>query len=245
MTLASTGSGDAEPLPAPAGSERHILRVQEDLWMQALRMAGVVEAALTLSVTALIHGRPELAAEVKVREREIDRQEVSIESECLRVLALYEPVASDFRRVLTVMRVNRDLERISDLAARVAKRASKLTVDPAPLPLPEPLEALATGALDSVRHALDALAKSDAASARAVIAGDRQIDQHRRTVRRGLTESIRQDPARVEDWLRLLDIARHLERIGDHATSIAESVVYLHEGRIIRHAEGRRKGEPG
>ena len=83
------------------------------------------------------------------------------------MLALYEPVASDFRRVLTVLRVNRDLERISDLAARIAKRAAKLTVEPCPLPIPEPLESLASEALDALRKALDSLSKCDAVSARA------------------------------------------------------------------------------
>ncbi len=235
--MTASGKGEPEPGSIVPGSDRHILRAQEDLWIDALRMAGVVESALTLSVTALCNGRPELAAEVKVREREIDRQEVGIERECLRVLALYEPVASDFRRVLTVLRVNRDLERISDLAARIAKRASKLSVDPSPVVIPETMDLLATGALDAVRSVLDALAKSDAGLARSVIAGDRQIDQWRQTVRAGLKASIRRDPAHVDDWLRLLDIARHLERVGDHAASIAEAVVYLNEGQIIRHSE--------
>ncbi|MCA1686032.1 MAG: phosphate transport system regulatory protein PhoU, partial [Planctomycetia bacterium] len=202
--MTSTGSSEGAR-PAAAGPERHILRAQEDLWVEALRMAGVVEATLTLSVTALCHGRPDLAAEVKIREREVDRREVVIERECLRVLALYEPVASDFRRVLTVLRVNRDLERISDLAARIAKRSRKLSADPTPLPIPEPLESLAAEALEAVRHALDALAKSDAVAARSVVAGDRNIDRARRIVRDGLTESIRLEPGRLDDWLRLLD----------------------------------------
>ncbi len=246
-TLGTSKGGESEPRPSPVAggtSERHILRVQEDLWVESLRMAGVVESALTLSVTALCHGRPDLVVEVKVREREIDRQEVRIERECLRVLALYEPVASDFRRVLTVLRVNRELERISDLAARIAKRARKLSIPPNPVPIPEPLESLATAALDAVRQALDALTKSDAQEARAVIAGDRQVDEQRRTVRDGLTESIRREPGRVEDWLRLIDIARHLERVGDHAVSIAEAVIYLNEGQIIRHSEREGK-KPG
>jgi phosphate transport system protein len=234
VSTSTTGSGGSPT------QERHVLRAQEDLWVEALRMAGVVEAALSLSVTALCNGRPELVAEVKGREREIDRQEVAIERECLRVLALYEPVASDFRRVLTVLRVNRDLERISDLAARVAKRAGKLSVKPTPPPIPEALETLANEVLDAVRLALDALTKSHAESARAVILGDRRIDGLRKTVRDGLTESIRRDPERVEDWLRLMDISRHLERVGDHAAGIAEAVVYLNEGQIIRHEERRK-----
>src|SRR4051812_27264134 len=239
MIVAPSGSDKSGPAPvASAGSERHILQVQEDLWIEALRMAGVVEAALTLRVRAWGTGGPELAAEVRVRGRGIDRREVAIERECMRVLALYEPVASDFRRVLTVLRVNRDLERIGDLAARIAKRAKKLAAGPGPLPIPKALEGLAEAALVAVRDALDALARSDAGTGRTVIAGDRRLDQSRRTVRAGLIESIRRDPGRVEDWLRLIDIARHLERVGDHAASIAEAVIYLKEGEIIRHVGG-------
>jgi phosphate transport system protein len=219
--------------------DRHVLRAQEDLWADALGQAAAVESAFALSVTALCHHRPELAAEVKASEREIDRREIAIERECMRVLALYEPMASDFRRVLTVLRVNHDLERISDLAARIAKRAKKLATGPSPLPIPEALEELAEAALGAVRDALDALARSDARTGRTVIAGDRRLDQSRRTVRAGLTDSIRRNPERVEDWLRLIDIARHLERVGDHAASIAEAVVYLKEGEIIRHVGGR------
>ena len=106
--------------PGSPRTERAILKVQDDLWAEALRLAAVVELTFAASVTALCHHRPELAAEVKAGEREIDRREVAIEKDCLRVLALYEPVASDFRRVLTILRVNRDLERIGDLAARIA-----------------------------------------------------------------------------------------------------------------------------
>lgn len=214
--------------------DRHVLRAQEDLWAEALRLAAIVESALDLSVTALCHHRPELADSVKASEREIDRREVAIERECLRILALYEPVASDFRRMLTVLRINRDLERIGDLAARIAKRSKKLALVANPLTIPEALEELAEGAVAAVRAALDALVKVDAESGRIVIAGDRRLDQYRRTVREGLKDSIKDAPGRVEEWLLLLDIARHLERVGDHASGIAQAVVYLKEGQIIR-----------
>src|SRR3954447_21558480 len=129
--------------PGPSTTERHVLKVQDNLWADALGLAAVVESALSLSVTALCHHRPELAADVKAIEREIDSREVAIERECLRVLALYEPVATDFRRVLTVLRVNRELERIGDLAVRIAKRAKKLARRPTPVTIPELLESLA------------------------------------------------------------------------------------------------------
>jgi phosphate transport system protein len=247
MSLTSCDGERAMPIeteevsrgPIGPTPDRYVLRVYEELWAKALGLAAVVESALALSVTALCSHRPELAAEVKASERQIDRREVRIEAECMRVLALYEPAASDFRRVLTVLRVNRNLERIGDLAVRIAKRARKLAGGPAPLAIPEPLEALAEGALDAVRDALDALARSDAEAGRAMIAGDRRLDEYQRTVRAGLKESIRREPDRVDDWLRLIDIARHLERVGDHAAGIAEAVVYLKEGQIIRHQRSR------
>jgi phosphate transport system protein len=221
-----------DPNDAP---NRHIRKIQDNLWADALGLAAVVESTVATSIKALCHHRPDLAAEVKANEREIDRREVAIESECLRILALYEPVASDFRRVLTVLRINRDLERLGDLAARIAKHARKLAARPSPVAIPERLEALADAAMLAVAGALDALVNADAQSGRSVIAGDPQLDNLRRIVRGELKEAIRRDVDRVDDWLRLMDVARHLERVGDHAVSIAEAVVYMKEGQIIRH----------
>jgi len=230
--------------PRQSAADRRVLKAQDDLWADALSLAAVVESAFVASVTALSHHRPELAAGVKASEREIDRREIAIEGECMRVLALYEPVASDFRRVLTVLRVNRDLERIGDLSARIAKRAKKLARGPSPVALPEALAALAEGAMLSVQAALDSLARSDAQSGRRVITEDRRLDEYRRKVRAELKEAIRRDVDRVEDWLHLMDVARHLERAGDHAASIAEAVVYMKEGQIIRHAGAARAHGP-
>jgi phosphate transport system protein len=216
-----------------------MIRAYDHLWAQALKLATVVETALTKSVTALCEHRPELAAGVKATEREIDRSEVEIEQECLRILALYEPVASDLRRVLAILRINSDLERIGDLAARIAKRVKKLAGYPDPPSLPETSQLLAQGALVAVRASLAALVKGDAKQARKVIAGDRVLNRYRREVNEGLKESIRRDPGRIEIWLRLNDIARDLERIGDRAAGIAESVIYLQEGHIVRHIGSR------
>ena len=220
--------------------DHHALRVQEDLWADSLRMAAVVEAAFALSLRALCDGRPDLAAEVKEHEKDIDRRELAIESECLRVLALYQPVACDLRRVLTILRINRDLERIGDLAARIAKRVKRMAKEGGSIPIPAPLEALATAASSAVHDALDALVRSDAEAARSVLSRDRQIDQQRRTVLKALKASLVIEPGRVEGWLRLMNVARNLERVGDHAAHIAEAVVYLREGRLIRHAEEPR-----
>ena len=239
--MPSLDDGEDSPPPSLKIGDRYTLRVQEELWTESLRMASIVETALVLSVRALCDGRPELVSEVKAHEKDIDRREVAIERECLRVLVRYEPVASDLRRVLTILRINRDLERIGDLSARIAKRVKRMAKDSGPIPISAPLETLANGAANSLHNALDALVRCDAQSARLVLSCDHQIDKHRRTVLKSLKASLVGDPERVDVWLRLMNIARNLERVGDHAVHIAESVVYLKEGRLIRHAEGLRE----
>lgn len=219
---------------------RHFLRDMEGLWGGILKLAAIVEETLNRSVRALCDGRADLAAEVRGEELTVDRWEVQIERECLKVLALHQPVASDLRRVAAVLRINSDLERLGDLARHIAKRVKKLSADPHAFPIPEQLESMAMEALAQVRDSLDALTKSDADLARTVIAGDSGIDRHYRVVLKDLKQQIRRDPERIDDWLRLINTARNLERIADHATNIAEAVVYLKEGDIIRHIGERR-----
>ena len=220
---------------------RHFLRDMEGLWAGIFRLAGVVEDSLTRCVRALCEGTPELLEEVRREERAIDRWEVQIERDCLKILALHQPVASDLRRVAVVLRMNSDLERLGDLSDHIAKRIKKLMAkDPYVFPIPQPLQAMATEALNQVHRSLDALAKNDGALARGIIADDRRVDRLYRSVLKELKQEIRRDPERLDTWLRLINTARNLERVADHATNIAESVVYLKEGDIIRHvASGR------
>jgi phosphate transport system protein len=215
---------------------RHFLRDMEGLWTRVLKQAAVVEEALNTSVRALCDGRADLAAGVKIGDQAIDRWEILIERDCLRVLALHQPVASDLRRIAVVLRINNDLERMADLARHIAKRAKKLAGAQPPTAIPEELESMAVEALAQVRDSLDALIKGDADLARRVIGGDRRIDRHQRLVRKGLKGAIRRDPDRLNTWLRLINTARNLERVADHATNIAEAVIYLKEGDIVRHS---------
>jgi phosphate transport system protein len=220
---------------------RHFLRDMECLWSEILKLAAVVESALGTSIRALCDGRADLAAEVRGGENAIDRWEVRIEQQCLKILALHQPVASDLRRVAAVLKINSDLERMADLAAHIAKRAKKLAAAADVVPIPQELEAMAMEAMASVHDSLDALIKGDADLARTVIAADRHIDRHRRAVLKQLKQAVRENPDRVSTWLRLINTARNLERVADHATNIAEAVVYLKEGSIIRHV-GDRSG---
>ena len=214
---------------------RHFVRDLEGLWAGVLKLAAVVEDALNRSVRALCDGRPDLADEVQGEERTVDRWEVQLERDCLKVLALHQPVASDLRRVAAVLKINGDLERISDLALNIARRVRKLAKDTASFPIPQELETMALETLEQVRDCLDALTKSDAGLARAVIASDGRIDRHYRLVLKELKDEIRRDPDRLNTWLRLINTARNLERVADHATNIAEAVIYFREGDIIRH----------
>jgi phosphate transport system protein len=218
---------------------RSFLRDMESLWAEVLKLAAVVEDALNQSIHALCDGRVELAEELKHRKRTMDRWEVQIERECVRVLALHQPVASDLRRVTTVLKINGDLERLCDLARHIAKRVKKLTGHPDAFPIPQPLENLALSALSQIRDSLDALTQSNVARAQTVIAADRQVDLDYHAVQRQLKIEIVRNPERINTWLRLVNTARNLERIANHAAKIAESVIYLKEGDIMRHQPDR------
>jgi phosphate transport system protein len=218
---------------------RSFLRDMESLWSEVLKLAAVVEDALNQSIHALCDGRVELAEELKHRKRAMDRWEVQIERECVRVLALHQPVASDLRRVTTVLKINGDLERLCDLARHIAKRVKKLTGHPDAFPIPQPLENLALSALSQIRDSLDALTQSNVARAQTVIAADRQVDLDYHAVQRQLKIEIVRNPERINTWLRLVNTARNLERIANHAAKIAESVIYLKEGDILRHQPDR------
>ena len=235
QTTGTTTGWDAERVTLG----RHFLRDMEGLWGSVLRMSAVVESALTTSVRALVDGRADLAEEVFGGERQINRSDVQVEHECLRMLALHQPVASDLRRVATALRINGDLERMGDLADHIARRARKLARPARPVAIPPSLEGLALEVLTQVRAAFDALARDDADGARGLIAADARVDRARQAVLRELKQSIRAEPDRVNTWLRLINTARNLERVADHATNIAEAIVYLKEGEIIRHGPGR------
>ena len=165
----------------------------------------------------------------------MDRWEVQIERECVRVLALHQPVASDLRRVATVLKINGDLERLADLARHIAKRIKKLSTDPQAFPIPQLLENLGLEALNQVHDSLDALTQANVSRAQAVMAAEKKIDRHYRSVLKLLKQEIVQHPRRINTWLRLVNTARNIERIADHASKIAEAVIYLREGEILRH----------
>jgi phosphate transport system protein len=224
------------PGSAGAPALRHAVKDQEVLWREFLAMARAVVESLAKGVDAICEGHLEVVPQVKDAEEESDREDLRIEQECMRVLALYEPVASDLRRLATIMKVSRDWERIADLAARIARRARKLARKAGNPPAPDALKSLAHDVLARVRDTYDVLARCDPGRARTLVATQRAVARQYRQLRKALKDEIRQGSPHLMACLQWLGAARNLERIADHATDIAQMTVYVAEGIIIRHA---------
>ena len=191
-------AGDLEWDNGRVSVGRSFLRDLEGLWAEVLKFAAVVEDTLRSSVHALCDGRVEQADEVKRKKRLADRWEVQIERECVRVLALHQPVASDLRRVAAMLKINGDLHRLCDLARHIAKRVKKLAADPQTTPIPQPLEDLGLEALGQVHDSLDALTQCDVALAQSIIAADQRIDRAYRAVQKQLKQEIALCPERID-----------------------------------------------
>jgi phosphate transport system protein len=213
---------------------RHIERQIDQLKEKILRVGTLVEEAISKSITALINRDTALANRVAANDVEIDRMEVEVEEECLKILALYQPVAADLRFVVSALKINNDLERMGDLARNIAKRVGQLAGGE-PIDLPPEIRTMATQAQDMVKHSLDAMVQGDPTLARQVREEDDAVDEARQRVRRSVIQGIKMEPERVESLLRINSVSKHIERIADMATNIAEDVIYMVEGDIVRH----------
>jgi phosphate transport system protein len=213
---------------------RHIEHQIAQLKDSILRFGTIVEESISRSNTALFKQDVALAQKVIANDAEIDRLEVELEEECLKVLALYQPVAADLRFVVAALKINNDLERIGDLASNIAKTVSQLTTS-GPFNLPEEISIMAKQAEEMVKNSLDAVVKADPDLARQVRREDDVVDAGRQAVRKLVMQRIKKDPEKVESLLQINSVSKHLERIADMATNIAEDVIYMVEGEIVRH----------
>jgi len=213
---------------------KHVERQIGQLKERILRVGTLVEEAISKSITALINRDAKLAQRVMASDEEIDRMEVEVEEECLKILALYQPVAADLRFVVAVLKINNDLERMGDLAKNIAKRVLQLTGGK-PFRLPPEIRTMAMQAQEMVRHSLDAVVNADPGLARQVREEDDTIDSARQKIHRRILEEIRATPDDVESLLRINSVSKHIERIADMATNVAEDVIYMVEGDIVRH----------
>jgi phosphate transport system protein len=213
---------------------KHLERDLENLQRDILALAASVEEAIHKAIRSLQDRDVELAKEVIHGDDQIDEEENAIEEECLKMLALHQPVASDLRRVSACIMINTDLERMADLAEDIAERAIALSKPPL-LPIPEKLQRMTDLTTSMVRQSLDAFVNLDTRQARTVCRLDDEVDRHNKDIIDELIRAMQETPAMVEPGLSLFSATRHLERIADHATNIAEEVIYLVEGEIVRH----------
>jgi phosphate transport system protein len=199
-----------------------------------LTMGAVVEERVLQSVKA-VHERDEkLARKIIEGDPEVDRLEVDLEEECLKILALHQPVAIDLRFIVAVIKINSDLERIADLAVNIAERAAFLAAQPR-IHVPDDLSVMSEKVKIVVKKCLDAFVNMDAILAKEVIRMDDEIDALNRSMYTQAEKGMGEKPERIGCLIHLLSVSRYLERIADHATNIAEDVIYMIEGEIVRH----------
>jgi phosphate transport system protein len=217
----------------------HLQKEIARLKTRILSLGGLVEENLWRSVRALEEGDLGLAREAIAHDAKIDTLEVEIEEECLKALALHQPVAVDLRFIVAVLKINNDLERIGDLSVNIARRAKTLAKRPE-VDEPYDLGGMAAEVRDMLRRSLDALVNLDVEMAEAVCLADDSVDKrHKRTWKR-VAERIERHPGDYPALSQIQSASNHLERIADLATNIAEDVIYMVEGRIVRHRANRQ-----
>jgi phosphate transport system protein len=206
----------------------------ENLKKLVLSLGAIVEEQIQHAILALERRDADLANEVVRKDREIDSLEIVIEEECLKILALYQPVAKELRFVVAVLKMNNDLERMGDLAANIAKRARYLSKKEK-IDLVDDFGTAAEKAQVMVKKSLDALVNTDVKLAREVCASDDEVDKLTKHMLKRTINAIEKNPDRTKDYFSIRSVSKNLERIADSATNIAEDVIYLCSGDIIRH----------
>ncbi|MFA7184587.1 MAG: phosphate signaling complex protein PhoU [Victivallales bacterium] len=212
----------------------HLHKEIDHLKKDILILGSMVEGALRHALEAIVDRDAEKAEKVINNDTYIDRKEIEIEEECLKILALHQPVAADLRYVTACLKVNNELERIGDLGANIAQRA----IDTANSPETDmrvDFKPMMDVAGEMLRQALNSLICMDSGKAMEVIAEDDVVDEYNRKMFAELQKAIHRKPKCTEYFVNLMSVSRHLERIADCATNISEDVVYMIEGKIIRH----------
>lgn len=214
--------------------DRHFDEELKSLKEKILRMGGLVEHQVQGALRALIERDSALARNVIENDHAVNAQDVEVDEDCLRLLALHQPAARDLRFITTAMKISTELERMSDLAENICERAIELNEEPQLKPYID-IPRMANWSLRMVKEALDAFVNSNADLARKVLADDDFVDQLTEQLFRELLSFMIENPQTISRAIRLTFISKYLERIADHATNVAELIVYMVEGKIIRH----------
>ncbi|HSV05019.1 MAG TPA: phosphate signaling complex protein PhoU [Candidatus Binatus sp.] len=220
------------PLHTDRTYEEHL----GELRTSVLEMGGLVEEQIGQSVRALIERNEPLARSIIARDHTVNRFDVEIDDLCLKLLALHQPAARDLRLITTALKITTDLERIGDMAEHIAERAVEL-VHEAPIKPYIDIPRMAELSRDMLHRSLDAFVREDVELALSVCVADDQIDKLHEQLFRELLSFMVEDPTTVTRAMRLLFVSKCLERVGDHATNIAEMVIFMVKGRSIRHMD--------
>ena len=213
---------------------RHFHEELEALKQTLLAMGALVEDQIRHAMQALVDRDDALASEVIERDRQVNAYDVEVDAQCVELLALHQPAAGDLRFITTAMKIVTDLERIGDQAVNIAQRALELNREPQLKPYID-LPRMADKAQRMVKESLDAFVARDTALARQVCGEDAEVDALKEQIFRELLTFMMEDPRTVSRAIRVILISRFMERVADHATNIAEMVIYLVEGKMVRH----------
>ena len=214
----------------------------EDLRNSVLTMGGLVEAQLSKSIEAIVEGDSELGLTVARDDYKVNKLEVNIDEECSRILATRGPTAGDLRLIVAIIKTITDLERVGDEAEKIGFLASKLAAMDRPPDSYRELKNLGQHVLQMLRHAMNAFARMDVEASYSVVREDEQVDHEYETIaRQGITQMM-EDPKNIKRVMNVTWAARALERIGDHAKNIGEYVIYMVEGRDVRHTDIVKSG---
>ncbi|MGH7275122.1 MAG: phosphate signaling complex protein PhoU [Nitrospiria bacterium] len=215
---------------------RHFDEELKALKEKILRMGALVEEQIRNSIKALVDRDSDLARQVIANDHRVNAMDVEVDEDCLRLIALHQPMAKDLRFITTAMKISTELERMSDLAENIAERAIELNEEPQLKPYID-IPRMAEHAQRMVKETLDAFVNGDNTLARKVCADDDFIDDLTHQIFRELLSYMIEDPHTISRAVRITFVAKYIERVADHATNVAELVVYLVEGKIIRHTE--------
>jgi phosphate transport system protein len=214
----------------------HLQREIERLKKRILSLCAVVEDQVQMAIEAFLQPDEAAASVVERRDSEVDQREVEVEEECLKMLALYQPVATDLRLIVSVLKINNDLEQIGDLAVNIARKAAAVAAEP-PLEISFDIAGMWAKVQAMLRDSLDALVNTDAELAESVYGRDDEVDRMKHEMRARVEEEARRHPQEMGRLLKFLAVARNLERIADYSVNIAEDVIYMVDGSIVRHRQ--------
>jgi phosphate transport system protein len=214
---------------------RHLIKEMEKLKRKLMGLSAIVEERLHKAMKSLADQNAALANEVIDLDVDIDEMEVEVEEDCLKILALHQPVANDLRLIVVILKINNDLERIGDLAVNIAERSAFLATRKKSDYAFLDFTGMAGKSQSMLRRSLDALVNLDTELAAQVCADDEEVDTINRGMYNTIKDKIREAPENLDVLIHCLSISRHLERVADLATNIAEDVIYMVSGRIVRH----------